>query len=172
MTIDVGALRKFQDLFGPAIEAIPAVIEAVERKADMDREVAAHRAKMDKAQAEIQKAYDAADVRLNQFNADISALQVQKTELEVSIRDAKREAAEAARTAKAKAEADLDAVIRAVEQTKAVLAGVEAQVAARTAAAEAEHKVAVAAMQDEIAQLDKRRKTAEAALETLRAKLG
>jgi len=41
MSIDIGALRKFQDLWGPVLETIPAVIEATAKQDDLARAIAA-----------------------------------------------------------------------------------------------------------------------------------
>lgn len=172
MTINVSALRKFQETFGPAIEAIPAVIEAVERQADMQREVNAHKAKMEKAQAEIQAAYDQADKRLADYNGDIAKLQEQKTALTKKIK-ADTDAAQAkAAEAKAAADAELAKVVEETKQATAQLASIQKDVKAQIAAAQAEHDAAMKAMQAEIADLEKRRAAAEKALDALRAKLG
>lgn len=172
MTVDIGALRKFQETFGSAIEAIPAVIEAAERQADMQREVEAHKAKMQKAKDEIQNVYDKADERLKQFNADISRLQAQKDALTQEIR-AERAAADAsAAQAQAEAKEKLAQIQAETKRATDQLAGIRAAVAAQTAVAQAEHDASVQVMKNEIADLERRRSLAEQALDSLRAKLG
>lgn len=172
MTIDIGALRKFQETWAPVMDAIPAVVEMVERKADMEREVGAHRAAMEKAQAEIQKAYDTADLRIAQFNDDISRLGDMKAALVQEIADTRAAARAAAEEERAAATAQLAAIQEQTAQANAQLATVNAQIAAQTAEAQAAHTAAVSAMSAEIADLEKRRAAAEKALDALRAKLG
>lgn len=172
MAINVGALRKFQEVWGPVLDAIPAVVEMTERQADMEREVNAHRAEMDKAKAEIQKAYDEADVRLAAFNDEISKLQAQKNELATEIRENKRKATEAAKAAQDKADAKLAEVERAIEVSVNKLKTVDVDYAERTMIAKAAHEAEVKAMLAEITDLEKRKAAAEKALDSLRAKLG
>ena len=40
MAIDVGALRRFQETWGPVLDAIPAVVNMAEQQADLDRALA------------------------------------------------------------------------------------------------------------------------------------
>ena len=172
MAINVGALRKFQEVWGPVLDAIPAVVEMTERQADMEREANSHRAEMDKAKAEIQKAYDEADVRLSQFNSVISELQEQKNATAAEIREMKRKATEAAKAAQDKADAKLADVERAIDVAVNKLKTIDVDYAERTMLAKTAHEVEVKAMAAEIADLEKRKAAAEKALDALRAKLG
>ncbi len=172
MTIDVGALRRFQATWGPVIAVIPDVINMAEQQADLERGLASKRLELSKATAEIDAAYAEADKRLVALNAELVAVSAQKLEVMTAINEAKQAASDAARDADTAAKARLGAIEDQITESSAVLARVGVQIAADTSAAQAEHAQAVLVMQSEIMDLEKRKSTAEKALDTLRAKLG
>ena len=51
--MDIAALKKFQEVWGPVVEAIPAVIDATQNKADLDRAIAFKRQEFERIQADI-----------------------------------------------------------------------------------------------------------------------
>jgi prefoldin subunit 5 len=172
MTIDIGALRRFQATWGPVIDVIPDVINMAEQQADFERGLAAKRLELDKATKAIDAAYEEADKRLTDINTALVAVNGQKLSVLAEIDAAKQAAAEAAKTADAAAKERLAAIEAQITESSAVLAKVGVQIAADTSAAQAEHATAVKAMQVEITDLEKRKAAAEKALDTLRAKLG
>lgn len=172
MTIDIGALRRFQSTWGPVIDVIPGVINMVEQQADFERGLAAKRIELNNATAEIASAYEEADKRLIALNAELVAASTQKSEVLAEINEAKKAAAEAAKVADAKAKARLSAIEDQITESSAVLAKVKDKIAEDTSAAQAEHAQIVLVMQAEILDLEKRKAAAEKALDTLRAKLG
>lgn len=172
MTIDIGALRRFQATWGPVIDVIPDVINMAEQQADLERGLAAKRLELTKATAEIDAAYTEADRRIAVFNEELVAANNQKLAVAAEIDAAKQAAAEAAKTADAAAKARLAAIEDQITESSAVLAKVGAQIAADTSAAQAEHATAVKVMESAILDLEKRKAAAEKALDTLRAKLG
>jgi len=172
MTIDIGALRRFQATWGPVIDVIPDVINMAEQQADLERGLAAKRLELTKATAAIDAAYEEADKRLVTLNAELVEVSSQKAAVAVEIDAAKQAAAEAARTADASAKERLAAIETQITESAAVLAKVGVQIAADTSAAQAEHATAVKVMESEIMDLEKRKAAAEKALDTLRAKLG
>jgi len=172
MTIDIGALRRFQATWGPVIDVIPDVINMVEQQADLDRALAANRLELNKATAEIDEAYAEATKQLAASKEELAATGKQKAAVAAEIVASRQTAAEAAEAADASAKARLAAIEAQITESSAVLAKVDGRIAADTAAAQAEHAVAVKAMQAEIVDLEKRKAAAEKALDTLRAKLG
>lgn len=172
MAVDITALRKFADTFGPAIEAIPAVIEAVAKQTDMDRALAAQAKELAKAKAEIQKAYDEADARIKVANEQVTEMLERKAAVVKEIDEMRKAADAKAKDAATKAASKLAEVEARVAASQQTLKGLDAEVAAELAAANAAHAERVKVMEAEIADLDKRRASAEKSLDTLRAKLG
>jgi chromosome segregation ATPase len=172
MAIDVNALRKFQETWAPVMEAIPAVMDAVAKKADMDRALAAQQSELTKAKAEIQKVYDEAEKRLTAANVTIKAMLDRQAQISQAIDAARKDADEKAKVAQEAAMQRLAAVESRLAGAEAKLKTVDADIRRKTDAAMADHAAQVEAMESEIKELDKRRAAAEKALESLRAKLG
>lgn len=172
MTIDIGALRRFQATWGPVIAVIPDVINMAEQQADFERGLAAKRLELDNATKAIDAAYEEADKRLVTLNAELVEVSNQKVAVAAEIDAAKQAAAAEAKAADAAAKARLGAIEDQITESSAVLAKVGDQIAAETSEAQAKHAEAVKVMQAEIIDLEKRKATAEKALDTLRAKLG
>jgi chromosome segregation ATPase len=172
MTIDIGALRRFQATWGPVIAVIPDVINMAEQQADFERGLAAKRLELDNATKAIDAAYEEADKRLVTLNAELVEVSNQKVAVAAEIDAAQQAAAEAAKTADAAAKARLGAIEAQITESSAVLAKVDERIIADTAAAQAEHATAVKVMESAILDLEKRKAAAEKALDTLRAKLG
>jgi len=172
MTVDVAALRKFQEVWGPVLEAIPAVIEAVAKQDDLVRITAEQQKAVDKAKQEIASAYEQADRRLQAANDELDKIAEQKAKTQEAIESQRNAADEAASQAKAQAQANLDAIKQKTFDASLQLNSVEAEYAAKLADAKSAHAAAVAEMEAEIKSLESRKVQAEKALETLRAKLG
>ena len=172
MTIDIGALRKFQEVWEPVIKAIPAVMELQAKQADMDRWVAAKKLELEKAQKEIDAAYAEADRKLAAHNAEVEASQAEVKQARASA-DAIRANAEA----EAKAAADYIRsksanLAKQVTEREARVAQLDAEIAKALADAVAPREAKIAELQATISDLEKRQATAEKALDALRAKLG
>lgn len=172
MAIDIGALRRFQATWGPVIDVIPDVINMAEQQADLERGLTAKRLELTKANDEIAAAYAEADKRLAVVNEELVAAGAKRVAVIAEMNEAKKAASDAAKTADASAKARLDAIEAQITESSAVLAKVGERIIADTAAAQADHAVAVKVMQAEIMDLEKRKAAAEKALDTLRAKLG
>lgn len=172
MTIDVGALRKFQDTWGPVLEAIPAVLDAVAKQDDFARLEAEQNKALEKAKQEVAQAYEQADKRLEAVNAQLESLTKQQAAVAAAIASDRANAAEAAEAAQAAAKAKLDALTQQVNAVQARINGLNTEYASKRAAAEAEHASAVVAMAAEIKALEDRKAEAEKALEVFRAKFG
>jgi hypothetical protein len=170
--MDINALRKFADTFGPAIEAIPAVIDAVSKKADLDREMAVLLKDIAAAKVEIQKSYDEADARIAVANQTLTEL-LEKQGQVVKETDAARKAADE------KAKRTLTATNDKVVAAEAQLAGLQnkilsadADLQAKLQAMELEASNKQAELEAKTKDAEKRFAAAEKALESLKAKLG
>lgn len=172
MTIDIGALRRFQSTWGPVIAVIPDVINMAEQQEDLERGLVAKRLELGKAADEIASAYAEADKRLATLNEELVAAGVKRVAVVAEINEAKKAASDAAKAADDAAKARLAAIEARITESSAVLAKVADKIASDTSAAQADHAAAVKVMQAEIMDLEKRKVAAEKALDTLRAKLG
>lgn len=172
MTVDVGALRKFQETWGPVLDAIPAVLEAVAKQDDFVRLEAEQQKLLDKAKQKIDSAYAEADRRLEAANAELDKIAKEKQSLQTAIESQRENAAAAAKKAEDDAKAKLDAVNFQLISTSVKLEKLDAEVAAKLSQAKAAHAAAVVAMEAEIKVLEQRKAQAEQALEALRVKLG
>lgn len=172
MNVDIGALRKFQDLWGPVLDSIPAVIEAVAKKDDFDRGLAEQKRAFEKAQSEVAKLYADADAHVAAAQAELERLKAEQAQF-MNDASAKRAAEnEVLAAQKADVKAKVDALNQKVAEAQARVDAVNSEYAKRLADAQAAHAAAVDAMETEIKTLDERRVKAEKALEALRAKLG
>jgi chromosome segregation ATPase len=172
MPIDTSALRKFQDVWGPVLDAIPAVLEAVAKQSDVDRELRIKKAEMDEAGKKIDAAFVEADKRLSSVNSEMEQAMQQKAKALADIEDAKK--AQAADNAKA-AEAQrklVDEWNKKIAALQSQFSNVEAENAKRVAAAEASYAEKTAALEADVKDLEKRKAAAEKALDALRSKLG
>lgn len=172
MAIDVGALRRFQETWGPVLDAIPAVVNMAEQQADLDRALAKKKVELAAATKEVEAAFAEADVRLEAVNRELTSVLDQKAATLAEIGNARTQADVAAKAAESDAKKRLDAITQKVDVKSAELATVDAKIVAETNAALAAHDKAVAAMSAEIQDLEKRKAAAEKALDSLRAKLG
>jgi hypothetical protein len=172
MAIDTTALRKFQDVWGPVLDAIPAVLEAVAKQSDVDRELRIKKIELDEAGKKIDAAFVEADKRLSSVNSEMEQAMQQKAKALADIEDAKK--AQAADNAKA-AEAQrklVDEWNKKIAALQSQFSNVEAENAKRVAAAEASYAEKTAALEADVKDLEKRKAAAEKALDALRSKLG
>lgn len=172
MPIDTSALRKFQDVWGPVVEAIPAVLNAVAQQNDVERFLQAKRAEMEEADKKIAKAFEEADKRLSAVNSEMEQAMQQKAKALADIEDAKK--AQTADNAKA-VEAQqklMDEWSKKLAALQGQFSNTEVEYAKKVSAAEADYAAKTAALEAEVKELEKRKATAEKALEALRSKLG
>ncbi len=172
MSVNLSELRKFQDIWGPVLQTIPAVIEMVERKDDLDRSIAAAQREYDKVKTHIEDQLkigtaqiDAAVVRLHEAEA-------KRAEVLKDIEAAKAKAREDASAAEQAKQERLAVVNAKIVEASNKLSVVEKDYSAKLAQERAAHAEATAAMQAEIAALEARKNDVQAALDSLKAKLG
>lgn len=172
MAVDVSALRKFQDLWGPVLESIPAVMDAVAKQNDLDRALQKAKKELEDAKKEVADAkVEAQSIRdkaaeedatlVAKFNAAVAAA-------EQRVRDAE----DAAQKRINEVGAKVIAAEQKLAQHQAAITAAEARSKANIAAAEKQHAEAVKAKEAEIKALEDRKAVVEAAIETLKSKLG
>jgi hypothetical protein len=172
MAIDTAALRKFQDLWGPVLEAIPAVLEATAKKADVERELRVKQVEIDEAGKKIDAAFVEADKRLSSVNSEMEQAMQQKAKALADIEDAKKaQAADDVKAAEAQRKL-VDDWNKKIASLQSQFSNVEAEHAKKVAAAEASFAEKTAALEADVKDLEKRKAAAEKALDALRSKLG
>lgn len=172
MAIDTGALKKFVETFGPAVEAIPAVLEATANKDALGREIKKQEKELEKAKAAVAQTYSEADAYAGHAKVQAEAMLAERTKVQNEIAADKREAATKAREAEAKAKEKLALAEGKVADAEARLKTVDKELKARLAEADKQYAVKVEALEEQIKDLEKRHASAEKALATLLKKLG
>ena len=172
MAVDIGALRKFQDLWGPVLETIPAVMDSVAKQADMDRALAQAKSDYEKAKAEVQAVYDDADKRIAVANEVLAAIADKQQKAQEAL-----DAAVVAADARARAiEQEADVRIRSAQdkvlEAEKRLTELDAEAVKRMQAVEEAHAKAMTAFEAEVKALEDRKAKAEKAIEALKAKFG
>jgi phosphoenolpyruvate-protein kinase (PTS system EI component) len=172
MAIDVGALRKFQEVWAPVVACVPAVLDMAAKQADFERGLAQAAIDLEKAKAEVQGVYDAADARLVQVNAELLAQQQAAAQVKADAVEAKKKASAAQKAAEAKLAETLATADAALTAKKAELADVDRALALAKQQAAADHEAYLSDLAAKAADAEKRLAAAERALESLKSKLG
>ena len=172
MTIDISALRRFQEVWEPVIQAIPAVLDMAERQADLERGLNIRKLELEKAGSEIAAAYEEADKKLAVVNQELdNAVQAKNEALQEASEIRSKAQADAAEIERAK-RASLSALDEQISKVKTELSNLNSDFAARRAAAQAAHSAMVKSLAGEIEDLQLRKQAAEQALAEIKAKLG
>ena len=172
MAIDTTALRKFQDVWGPVLDAIPAVLEAVAKQSDVERELRIKKVELDEAGKKIDATFVEADKRLSSVNSEMEQAMQQKEKALAEIEDAKKaQAADDVKAAEAQRKL-VDDWNKKIASLQSQFSNVEAEHAKKVAAAEASFAEKTAALEADVKDLEKRKAAAEKALDALRSKLG
>lgn len=169
--VDVVALKKFADVFGPAVESIPAVLDALGKQADMDRHIALKKRELDEVIREIerQKAEGEAFIKHTQDLADkVVADADARAQGKLDAMDAQLNTA---MSAKQKLQDEASALTDLVVKARAELAGIEAQGAVKRAEIQAANDEYAAKLNEQIKVLEDRHAKAEKSLAALKAKL-
>lgn len=172
MSIDTSALRKFQDVWGPVLQTIPAVLDAAEREADLDRAINAKRIELERLKKEIAEKLVAAENRVKSMNADAAVALERKQAIAREVAEARAASAQQAAADAAQRAEELAAAKALAADVQSQIANLQADYAAKRDAAEAEHQSAVKGLQAEIKAFEARRAAAEKSLNALRERLG
>lgn len=172
MKIDIAELRKFQDFWGPVLGTIPAVIEMVERKADLDRSVESAKREYDKVNAHIEKQLQIGTEQIDAAVVRLQEVEATRAQVLLEITAAKSKAAEAAALEQAARQEELKAVNAKITEASGRLKKVDKEYATKLAQKQADHDKAVAAMAAEVAELEARKEEVRAVIDSLKAKLG
>lgn len=172
MAVDIQSLKKFADTFGPAIEAIPAVIDAVSKSQDLERHIVQKQAELSAVMQKVDEAKAQGDefVKNTQLRADAIIIAADEYAAQAKA-DADKVKADV-KEAKAKADAKVAEFNAKVMAAQADADAAETAAQARKNALELQHEQAVKSMAEQIAALEDRYAKAEKDLAKIRAKLG
>lgn len=171
MNVDISALRKFEDTFGPAIAAIPAVIDAVSQTNDLERHINLKKVELQQVMDDIESAKKQAEEFVAKTQARGDEIIKSADDYAASVKaeaDAQREKN---KDAQKKADASLVELNGKLVLTQTKLAEAEKQYAEKFAQMEADHATKVAAMNAEVSALEAKRAKVEDAISALKAKL-
>jgi hypothetical protein len=172
MPIDTNSLRKFQEVFTPILELIPAVLAAEAGKRDLEREIVLRKAELVKADKDIAKAFEEADKRLSSVNSEMEQAMQQKTKVLEDIEAANKTDAENRAKAEKEQAQTLDELYKRTALLQSQYSGIDSEYAKKVAVVEANFADRVASLETEVKELEKRKAAAEKALDALRSKLG
>jgi len=172
MAIDTAALRKFQDVWGPVIDAIPAVLDAAAQQKDVERFLQSKRAEMEEADKKIAKAFEEADKRLSAVNSEMEQAMQQKAKALAEIEDAKKIDVDNRAKAEEAQRKVVDEWNQRIAKLQSQFSNVESEHAKKVIDLEADFAGRVLALEADVKDLEKRKATAEKALDALRSKLG
>ena len=176
MPIDINALRKFQEVFLPILELIPAILTAEAGKRDLDREIVLKKMELDKTTKNITEVIEEADKHLSLVNSEVEMAREmatqQKAKALADIETAKNaDADNRANTEREQAQL-FDELSQKVAKLQSQYLVIDSEYENKLAAAEADFAAKVAPLEIEVKELEKRKAAAEKALDALRSKLG
>jgi chromosome segregation ATPase len=171
MPVNISELQKFADTFGPAIEAIPAVISAVNQQQDLDRHIEQKKYELQEIMKSVDNAKTQADGLIAIAQDECESLKIQAQNEVNAIKEAGCKAKKAAEDQKAKIEAQLVAAAGKVTDAETKAAAAEEAMRSKLAALDEAHNARVLALTAEVEALEDRKAKAEKALLALRAKL-
>lgn len=172
MAVDIGALRKFQELWGPVLEALPAVMDAVAKQEDFDRWLHKAQLDLDAANAKVQAAKDDAQKVRAKAAEDEAAMNAR---VKAALEAADKRAADAEEESRVRIKAAKERAVAAEQQAilqEAAVKTAQSQVQAKIAEAQKAHDITVGNLAAEIKALEDRKAAVEAAIEALKSKLG
>ena len=172
MGINVSALRKFQELWAPVMEAIPEVLEVAEKQADWTRALEIQKLEFEKGQKKLDDAVEEASKRIEAMKADTEAFAQQREKALSDISIAKQVRADEEAAEKKTRD-------KAISEWKAKIANLEAKFAdvqknydKKSADAEKDFADKMQGLEAEVSKLESRKADAEKALNALRNTLG
>lgn len=175
MSINTKELQKFLDLWSPVLAALPAVINSLDRKEELQRGVAILQKQADDAQLATTTAIEARKAGLAEVSIELQVLSNKKREQTLLAKEHEKACAE--RIAQATADAEAQVAAAQADSTArvaaATTAAADAESILRAKLAEVDSAVSARAkeLQASIDALEARRAAAEKALNALRAKL-
>ena len=172
MNINPKELQKFHDLWAPMIASLPAVINAVETAAEMERHVAILSAQRDQAVAEATASKNDASEVILKARAELKDIAAEKSELTKSVKVHGKACEERIKEAEANVSAQAALNADKVKALVAETAAVAETLASRIAQANADYAEVLATKLAEVKDLESRGAKAQESLDKLRAKLG
>lgn len=172
MTIDTVSLKKFVETFGPAVEAIPAVLDAVAKQADMDRALKSQRKELEKLKVDTVNTVEQAESALLLANESREQAVKEKEKAQAEARVLISDANQKILDNQAISEEKLKAAKSKLDDVIAKCSMVESDYETKTKALQADFTKAAEQLEMEIKELEKRKASVEKSIENLKAKLG
>lgn len=172
MGINVKELRKFQELWAPVIEAIPAVLDMADKQSDWNRALEIQKLEYEEGQKRLNDAVEEASKRVEAMRADTEAFaqQREKALSEISIAKQVRVDEEIAeKKARDKAISEWKSKISVLEGK---FAEVQKNYDKKNADAEKDFADKLQKLEAEVIKLEKRKADAEKVISSLRNTLG
>lgn len=172
MAIDYNALRRFQEMWGPVMDALPSILEASAKQADIERVLRLTKLDHEKAVKDVGAVYAEADKRLAQMNKELEDIQAEKDRVRAEIEQSRIAYAEEVQKSMKTQQELLHAINTKITVASNRLATVEAEYSVKVEAAEKNVADTIAKLDADVKELEKRKAAAEKALASLRDKLG
>jgi len=170
--IDIGALKKFQELWAPVLETIPAVMEMAAHRDDLARGIAQEEKRLAKLQEEIASNVGQSEATLAKLRLEIEEIANKRNAALDAYRADKQAAADEVAEAKKQATADAKVIKSKTAALETAFEKAKADYALAAQALESSRETRITEIEVEIQAVEQRRKAAEKALDALRAKLG
>jgi chromosome segregation ATPase len=170
--IDIGALKKFQELWAPVLETIPAVVEMTAHRDDLARGIAQEETRLAKLQEEIASNVGQSEALLAKLRLEIEEIANKRNAALDAYRADKQAAADEVTEAKKQAAADAKVIKSKTAALEAAYEKAKAEHESKLAALQTAHAERIESLEDEVKGVETRKKVAEKALDALRAKLG
>lgn len=170
--IDISAVKKFQDMWSPIMETIPAVLDMAEHQADLARGIATEEKRLKKVQDDIAAKTGEGEALVAKLNAEIELLAEKRNKAAAAYEAQKAEIAGGVSDAKKASAAEIELIEQKVALVLGKIEEAEKAYAAKVAVQEADYAERVQQLEAEIKGIEARKKAAEKTLDTLRAKLG
>lgn len=172
MSVNLSELRKFQEIWGPVLQTIPAVVDMVERKDDLERAIASAQREYEKVKTHIETQLQVGTAQIDEAVVKLNAIEAQRAQVAQDIEAAKAQAREDAVVAERAKQERLSAANAKIAEAAGKLSSVEKEYATKLAQERTAHAEAVSVLSAEIAALEARKNDVQAALDSLKAKLG
>ncbi len=172
MSIDSKELKKFLEVFAPAVAALPAVINAAEQEEELTRNVVILEDRMQKVLADEKYQLNLFAESVASAKAELQDLGQQRLKLTQEVKTAKKEALINIAAAKTQADEAILSHQARMKEVASQLSSVEGDLVRRLAEAEAVMAKQRAEHLTAIAELVSKKEDAEKALEGLRSRLG
>ena len=172
MNINPKELQKFHDLWAPMIAALPAVINAAERSAELENHVVILEGRRDAAVADTENRLAGAEAAMAAHREQVKDIQAKKKEADRMVKLHIKACEDRIKDAEAQANADIEVHHARVAEIMSAASKLEQELAARLVDADAQVAARLQSANEALAAIEAKRAATEKALDSLRARLG